>query len=100
MDGLFREPQFTQDILDHTTMVALKLYMPALCSATTGKLTFELGRHIVEIDILVKTRNNRCEPTPFASFNGDCYSRLFLCDGLADTEVFGETTIWTYSVFV
>ena len=100
MDGLLRKAELAQNVLDDTAMVSLKLDVAMLRCSSTCELALELRGHVTQINILIKTGDDRCESTPLSSLHSHGDSSFFLRDGLADAEVCWETTVWAYTTFV
>jgi len=100
VDGLLRKAELTQNVLDDTAMISLKLDVAMLCCSSTRELALELRGHVAQINILIKTGDDRCESTPLSSLHSHGDSSFFLRDGFADTEVSWKTTVWTYTTFI
>ena len=100
MDCFLRKAELAQNVLDDTTMISLKLDVSVLCRSPTCELALELRGHVTQINILIKTGDDRCESTPLSSLHSHGDSSFFLRDGLADAEVSWKTTVWTYTTFV
>jgi hypothetical protein len=78
-------------------MVSLQLYPARFLGPATGQLALQLAGKLSEVDALVvDSLDDGDIATPFAFFNKNPDSLLFLYDGFADTKVLRQPALRTY----
>jgi hypothetical protein len=81
-------------------MVTLKFDMTPLGSSSARQFTLQFGRHVTNVNGLIKTRYYSGKSSPLATLDSHSDSCFFLRYRFTNTQVGGKSTVRTNTSFI